>query len=88
MMPITPFPVKDRLHFYEVNEAQIQRRPDLIPAMRAFLNNHTDPAGAAFKRQIIDPLTQIGITQMPQKYQRLFKATGSWRSVIQAWRQR
>lgn len=88
MMPITPFPVKGRLHFYEVNETQIQRRPALIPAMRAFLNNHTDPAGAAFKQQIIDPLTQIGITQMPQKYQRLFKATGSWRSVIQAWHQR
>lgn len=84
-MPIIPFPVKGKLHFYDVPDHLIHQRPDLIPSMQAYQTDETNPAAHPFTQAVITPLIEIGITQMPKKYQRLLDETGDWMAVATAW---
>lgn len=83
---IDPFPVKGKLHFYDVPDNLIHPLPELDASLKAFYNDEADPEAQLVIDQYFDPLFQIGFDQMPKKYQKIYDATdGDWEAVAKAW---
>ncbi|MFD1125880.1 hypothetical protein ACFQ22_11020 [Lentilactobacillus raoultii] len=85
---VKPFPVKGRLHFYEVDDAKITRLPDLTHSLLAYRQDQTSDQAIDFINQYQRPLMAIGYRQMPKKYQKQFEATKSWQAVRELWLKR
>lgn len=85
-MPIEPFKVKGKLHFYDVDDKLIKPQPQLVQSMAAFLKDDKSAAGKKYFDQFLIPLELIGIEQMPKKYLKILDDTnGDWNTVAKEW---
>lgn len=82
---VQPFPVKGRLKFYDVDDSKIKVQPELTKSLLAYRQNEDAREADLFIRRYADPLTQIGYSQMPKKYQKILDQTGNWNAVAEAW---
>ncbi|KRM09907.1 ASCH domain-containing protein [Paucilactobacillus suebicus] len=84
-MPIKPFKVKGKLHFYDVDGQLIEPLPDLVKSMKEYIKNPESEKATPFYTEFLEPLEGIGTKQMPKKYQKILKETNDWNAVGQAW---
>ncbi len=84
---VTPFPVKGKLHFYEVADAQIHQHPEWAADLRQYQRGASVSENSAFYRDYLAPLAAVGFSQMPLKYQKIYNTTRSWEQVGAVWAQ-
>ncbi|ERL64325.1 hypothetical protein L248_1093 [Schleiferilactobacillus shenzhenensis LY-73] len=82
---VTPFPVKGRLHFYDVPDDQIVARPDLADDLKEYQKTGTIGEDSQLYRDYLAVLDTVGWAQMPRKYQKIYSATQDWHQVAEAW---
>lgn len=82
---VEPFPVKGRLHFYDVDDTKIKPLPELKSSLMMFRKNEGAKEADDFWNHYALPLMQIGYDQMPKKYQKIYDETSDWEAVAKAW---
>lgn len=86
VVPVEPFQVKGKLHFYDVDDALIKPRPDLLESMTAFAADEEAATGDLFVEKYYKPLVEIAAKQLPKKYLTILNEHhGDWSPVIDAW---
>ncbi|WP_137596734.1 ASCH domain-containing protein [Paucilactobacillus kaifaensis] len=85
-VPVEPFQVKGKLHFYDVDDDLIKPRTDLLESMTAFAAGEEATAGDLFVDEYYKPLVEIAAKQLPKKYSKILNDNhGDWSPVIDAW---
>ncbi|WP_225429122.1 ASCH domain-containing protein [Lentilactobacillus hilgardii] len=82
---VKPFPVKGRLHFYQVDDAKIETLPHLLDSLMVYREDKGSKKTGNFVEQYVNPLLKIGYGQMPKKYRKIIERTGDWHAAAETW---